>query len=207
VTWRGVVVDQRTADMLEELARISGNIYINPTQGSWSGSVAASAGTHAGCGAVDLMHPLWSVGDFNTVTRLGRSVGFAMWHRTPQQSNWPRHCHGIAIQPGGKHDRGCLSAAAHQQVIDYYNGRNGLARHAPDDGPRDYVGTTWETYKEQHMALSDDDIRRIAEAVWTADIIRSPHSSETNPTWRPDSYLRKTYEKLQQIADKLNPPQ
>lgn len=146
VTWRGVTVDDRTAKMLTELAKISGAIYINPTQGSYNSGVSASAGTHDGCGAVDLMHPSWSVKDYDTVVALARKVGFAAWHRTPQQSNWPRHCHLIAVQPGGKGDRGCLSSGAYSQVVDYYENRNGLASRARDDGPRTYVGQTWEKY-------------------------------------------------------------
>lgn len=145
VIWRGVRLDPRTRDMMEEVARNTGSIYVNPTQGSWSGA-AASAGTHTGCGAIDLMHPSWDVSHYNIVVREMRRVGFAAWHRTPQQSNWPRHVHGIAVQPGGKHDRGCLAGGAHSQVIDYYEGRNGLASRAPDDGPRTWVGRTWEDY-------------------------------------------------------------
>lgn len=151
VTWRGVTLDKRTADMMTELARISGPIHINPTQGSFSGGVSASAGTHDGCGAVDLMHPSWSVADYDTVVGLARKIGFAAWHRTPQQSNWPRHCHLIAVQPGGKGDRGCLSSGAYSQVIDYYEGRNGLASRAPDDGPRQFVGMTWEKYQKDNQ--------------------------------------------------------
>lgn len=163
--WRGVTVDTRTAAMLDALAALTGDIYINPTQGSYSGSVSASAGTHDGCGAVDLMHPSWSVDDYDTVARQSRRVGFAAWHRTPQQSNWPRHVHAIAVQPGGRDDRGCLSSGAHQQVADYYAGRNGLASNAPDDGPRQFVGTTWETYQREEDTVTPQDIDKIAEAV------------------------------------------
>jgi len=146
VTWRGRVFDDRTARMLAEVAKLSGPIYINPTQGSYSGGVAASAGTHNGGGAVDLMHPSWSVSDYNKVVALMRKVGFAAWHRTPQQSNWPRHVHGIAVQPGGRNDKGVLSTGALNQVKNYYDGRNGLASGARDDGPRQYVNQTWEKY-------------------------------------------------------------
>ena len=167
-TWRGVTVDGRTARMLDEAAQLVGPVYLNPTQGSYSGGVSASAGTHDGCGAVDLMHGSWKVSDYDLVVRELRRVGFAAWHRTPQQSSWPRHVHAIAVQPGGKNDRGCLSSGAHGQVVDYYEGRNGLASRAPDDGPRDHVGVTWETYKETDMPLTDKDVERIAEATAAA---------------------------------------
>jgi hypothetical protein len=84
-----------------------------------------------------------------------------MWIRDPSQSDWPWHLHGIAVQPGGKGDRGCLSSGAHGQVVDYFEGRNGLASGAPDDGPRDWVGVTWETY-EQGI---EDDMPTIDEFV------------------------------------------
>lgn len=153
VTWRGVTVDSRTAAMLTELAKISGPILIHPTQGSYNrGGVAASAGTHDGGGAVDLMHSSWKVADYNKVVELARKIGFAAWHRTPQQSNWPRHVHMIAIQPGGKGDQGVLSRGAHDQVKAYYENRNGLASRRPDDATRKYVGVTWEKYKAGRSA-------------------------------------------------------
>jgi hypothetical protein len=150
VKWRGKTFDKRTAEMLQELASISGSIYIHPTQGSYSGA-AASAGTHTGGGAVDLMHPSWSKADYDTVAELSRKIGFFGSHRTPAQANWPRHCHLIAVQPKGKNDRGVLSSAAHRQVVAYYEGRNGLASGKRDDGPRQYVGTTWESYKRSQI--------------------------------------------------------
>jgi len=152
--WRGVTVDSRTARMLDELAAITGSITIRPSQGSWSGA-AASAGTHTGCGAVDLMNN--TPAEMDLVVDRARSIGFAAWHRTPAQSDWPHHVHLIAIQPGGKHDRGCLASGAHSQVVDYYDGRNGLASRAPDDATRRYVGTTWETYQGKNDMTPEQD--------------------------------------------------
>lgn len=151
--WRGVRLDDRTANMMDEVAELSGPIYINPTQGSYSTSVGASGGTHAGGGAIDLMHSSWSKADYDRVVFLMRKVGFAAWHRTPQQSNWPRHVHGIAVQKLGKSHRGVLSYSAHGQVVAYYEGRNGLASQAKDDGPRRFVGTTWEKYKAEEAEM------------------------------------------------------
>ena len=148
--WRGAYVDDRTAEMLEEIVRIVGpNVNVRPTQGSYSGGgVQASAGTHDGCGAVDLagQDSGMTQGDRVAIRDAGRMVGFAMWIRDPSQSDWPWHIHGIAVQPGGEWDQGCLSSGAAGQVVDYFEGRNGLASGAPDDGPRDWVGVTWETY-------------------------------------------------------------
>lgn len=158
VTWRGVTLDDRTRDMMEEVARNTGDIYVNPTQGSWS-HAAASAGTHSGAGAIDLMHPSWSVKDYDTVVREMRRVGFAAWHRTPQQANWPRHVHGIAIGAKG------LADGAVAQVAAYKAGRNGLASGGPDDGPRQFVGVTWETYQEAEDDVKQEDIDAIIEGV------------------------------------------
>lgn len=164
VSWRGVTVDQRTAQMLDEVAQLSGSIYVRPTQGSYRGGrTAASAGTHDGCGAVDII--TGTDADMSALVPIMRRVGFAAWHRTPAQSSWPHHVHAIAVQPGGKHDRGCLSRGAAAQVVDYFEGRNGLASRAADDGPRDHVGTTWETYKRSRRDGFDmadlDDLRRV----------------------------------------------
>lgn len=142
--WRGVQLDQRSADMMTEVDRLLPHIPIYPSQGSWSGA-DASAGTHSGGGAIDVTG--LDAAQCDELVATMRRVGWAAWHRTPEQSDWVRHVHGIAVQPGGEWDRGCLSGAAHEQVVDYYDGRNGLASGAPDDGPRQHVGTTWETYE------------------------------------------------------------
>lgn len=202
VQWRGVTVDDRTAKMLDELARLSGSILIHPTQGSYSTGGGASAGTHAGGGAVDLMHPSWSTKDYDKVVRLARKIGFAAWHRTPQQSNWPRHVHMIAV--------GCkdLSDGARAQVVAYKAGRNGLANGGPDDGPRDYVDVTWEKYLkevEDDMAINKDDADLIATRIWRADVVPSPAGKDSdNPTWMAGSYWKETYILLRDIRDSLN---
>jgi len=163
-TWRGVTLDVRTAAMMDEVAHLAGDVYVRPTQGSASGGVAASAGTHDGGGAIDIagQDPGMTQAHRDIIETAGRQVGFAMWIRTPDQSNWPWHIHGIAVQPGGKGDRGVLSSGAHGQIIDYYEGRNGLASGAADDGPRDWVGTTWETYQQNNQPPppEDDDMAK-----------------------------------------------
>ena len=67
-----------------------------------------------------------------------RQVGFAAWLRTPSQGSWPLHIHAIAISDTD------LAAAAQKQVGAYYEGRNGLANNAADDGP----AVTKVTYEE-----------------------------------------------------------
>lgn len=211
VRWRGVVVDKRTAAMLDELAALTGDVYVRPTQGSYNaGGVAASAGTHDAGGAVDIAAAQLAPSARAVIVREARRVGFAAWLRTPAQSSWPFHIHAIAVQPGGKPDRGILSFGAHQQVIDYYENRNGLASRAPDDGPRDFVGVTFETYQETTMALSDDDVERIARATaarvnrtlgdYTAD--GKPAGPNKDNPQLAANYIRQIRRLVDKIADR-----
>jgi hypothetical protein len=139
--WRGVTLDTRSAAMMDEVARLCPGVPITPTQGSWSGA-DASAGTHSGAGAIDIAAANLPQAQRDQIVLAMRRVGWAAWHRTPDQSDWPHHIHGVSMgEPG-------LSPQAYDQTRDYIEGRNGLASNAPDDGPRDfhYVGITWEEY-------------------------------------------------------------
>lgn len=122
----GKVVNLRTAAMLKRAqARLGEDLRI--IQGSYnSGGVSASAGTHDGGGAIDVA----PTSRPERVVEALRAVGFAAWHRKPSQGPWTEHIHAIAV---GDPE---LSSGAAQQVTDYLNGRNGLAGHGPDDGPR-----------------------------------------------------------------------
>lgn len=125
--WRGRTnVDALTIACIEHAEQIGGHLF-TVTQGSYQGTGGDpnSAGTHAEGGVVDLRwcnHPA-------CVLAL-RKAGMAAWHRTPAQGPWPDHVHSVVI---GHPDLAPLAAA---QVTDYLNGRNGLATHAADDGPR-----------------------------------------------------------------------
>jgi len=189
--WRGVSLDDRTAAMMDEVVRLCPNFHIDPSQGSWSGA-AASAGTHSGCGAIDITN--LNAGQCDELVAAMRRVGFAAWHRTPEQSDWVRHVHGIAVQPGGKHDRGCLHSSAHDQVVDYYEGRNGLASGARDDGPRDHVGTTWESYEEDDMPTPAE----VAAAVWA-----QPMNASDGQTYPAQAFLEQSN---MQAEDTVNFP-
>ncbi|PXY32680.1 peptidoglycan-binding protein [Prauserella muralis] len=140
-THTGKVVNARTKAMLVEAQRLLGRTLV-VDQGSYNpGGDPTSAGTHDGGGAVDI-----NVDDMTTATRTKvvtalRKVGFAAWHRTPDQGDWPHHIHAIAL---GDPD---LSSPAQHQAGDYYLGRNGLANEAPDDGPEVKPIRTWEQYQ------------------------------------------------------------
>jgi hypothetical protein len=155
----GVPLDERTADMLDEVRRLCPLVPLSLSQGCYNaGGVAASAGTHDGAGAFDARAVELTPAQRDELVTAMRRVGFAAWLRTPAQSDWPYHIHGIAVGPGGKDDRWELSRGAHDQVIDYFENRNGLASNLPDDGPtREYVGVTWESYKSSPSQPGGDD--------------------------------------------------
>lgn len=133
----GKTVNQRTADMLKAAEKKAG-VNFSVTQGSYNpGGVGASAGTHDGGGALDLS--VRNVANKTAAVKALRQVGFAAWERTPAQGFDP-HIHAIAISDTD------LSAGAMKQVGDYYVGKNGLASHAPDDGPK-VTKVTFEEFK------------------------------------------------------------
>jgi hypothetical protein len=141
--WRGVTLDSRSAAMMDEVVRLCPGVPITPSQGSWSGA-DASAGTHSGAGAIDIQAESLHQSQRDQIVLAMRRVGWAAWVRSPDQSDWPWHIHGVSMgEPG-------LSPQAYDQTRDYLAGRNGLASNAPDDGPRDfhYVGIEWEEYRD-----------------------------------------------------------
>lgn len=159
VGWRGVQLDPRSAAMMAEVVNLVPDIDVHPTQGSYSSEVGASAGTHAGGGSLDLRVEGMGRAKRERLVAAMRRVGWAAWLRLPGQGPWPAHIHGVAV------DCPTLSPAARAQVADYLAGRNGLANRQPDDGPRDHVGVTWESYQEDPV-ITDADIDRIARKVW-----------------------------------------
>lgn len=121
----GRAVDKWTRQALEAAEEKCGYPLL-VVQGSWSTSVSASGGTHAGAGVIDLR-----AGSTPAVTvKALRECGFAAWHRKVGQGPWAEHIHAVLI--GNDH----AAPAAKAQVADYRAGRNGLANHAPDDGPK-----------------------------------------------------------------------
>ena len=136
----GLTIDTRTRDMLAAAGRLARRTLVLD-QGSYNpGGDPTSAGTHDGGGVVDVSVEGMSAAVRPGVVRALRTVGFAAWARDPSQGDWPNHIHAAAISDTD------LSVPAQHQIGDYYLGRNGLANHAPDDGPRVPI-RTWEEYR------------------------------------------------------------
>jgi hypothetical protein len=130
----GSTINQRTLAMLTHAQELySGELQIiGPaiTQGSYTDVLAASFGTHAGGGAVDLSvlregtyTVLWD--DLEPLIRALRAAGFAAWVREYGElyADSPIHIHAIAI---GDQE---LSPAAQEQLTGeagYFSGYNGL---------------------------------------------------------------------------------
>lgn len=155
--WRGVKADERTIAMVEEAERLLG-YDLEITQGGFNaGKVEQSAGTHDGA-AIDVRAINMSQSRRNAIVTMLRTVGFAAWHRRPEQASkalpWPHHIHAVPI--GGN-----ISAGAQKQVSDYRAGKNGLKGGGKDDGPRVPI-RTWEQYiidksKDGNVALTEKD--------------------------------------------------
>jgi trimeric autotransporter adhesin len=117
-TYGGKAMNVRTKAMVmnaEKLARKKFSI----TQGSYSTSVGASAGTHAGGGVLDT-----NPSSDNEIGAL-RASGFAAWGRTRKEGFSP-HAHSVAVGDP------TVSPQAAAQVRSFFAGRNGLAGNGPD---------------------------------------------------------------------------
>ena len=145
-SWRGVTVCGCMPAMLDDWAA-SVSPQVTPSQGSYSGSVSASAATHAGGGAIDVIVKTWADSDKAALVHEARKRGLVAWHRTPAQG-FIEHVHGIVDScPHLSGISNPVNGTAAWQIQEYRAGRNGLAGRGGDDGPRDYVGTTWWRYK------------------------------------------------------------
>jgi hypothetical protein len=142
-TFRGATVNQRTVEMIQRAERLMSD-FGHPdfqfviTQGSYSRSVSASAGTHAGGGAVDLRTRGHERATVDDMVRALRMAGFAAWSRGRGHDSFPPHIHAIAI---GDPE---LSSGALSQVASYAQGRDGLRGQAPDpDGGLGRAAPLW----------------------------------------------------------------
>lgn len=136
----GEPVNERTALMLNTAVAI----YRGPgdlrrvVQGSYNDDVAASFGTHAGGGVVDISirspdNPSERLfGEVEAMVRALREAGFAAWYREANEveTGSVPHIHAVAV--GDKE----LSMAAQEQLVGphgYFRGMNGLPRDPQPD--------------------------------------------------------------------------
>lgn len=156
ITFEGRRTTERTRDMLIEARRLSG-LPLEITQGGYNpGGVGASGGTHDK-DALDIRATTLTPAQRQRAVAVLRLVGFAAWLRTPAQANWPYHIHVVPV--GGD-----LSPEARAQVTQYFANQNGLANKGKDDGPRLWVGMTWERY-ERENGMSAQDVAQIVSQI------------------------------------------
>lgn len=192
--WDGKTLNLRTIEMLlvvqQKLA-----FPLTISQGSYNLGVTQSAGTHDRGGAVDISAASWdTTEERDRIVWHLRRIGFAAWYRPRLYRDgklvWNAHIHGIAIG-----DRE-MSPEAAAQVIDYKNGKNGLAGHGDDTGP----DVEWTEYpQELHMSVwgprwwDADDFKKEAYEIFTQDGVIDPPDSITtpdNPRWAVSSAIR-----------------
>lgn len=101
VTFRGKQMNARDAAIHTQAERRFG-ATVQITQGSFSGGVAASGGTHDGGGARDTSTYGMSERQKTKWVRANKDTGVCIWLRRAVSGLWPEHCHGI--------DRGCKNA-------------------------------------------------------------------------------------------------
>lgn len=132
VNFRGVTMNKRTQTMIERADFIMQKKYGHAgfnfqfSQGSYSHSVSASAGTHDGGGALDVRDSGLPKATVDDMVKSLRQAGFAAWSRGRGHDSFPPHIHAIAIGDSQ------MSSSARSQVSDYARGLNGLANDASD---------------------------------------------------------------------------
>jgi hypothetical protein len=158
VTWRGIITDPTTAKYLDAVAaevtrmtKAAGvsdfNVTPIPGCGSYQTSTAASAGTHAGGGAVDINCEPLTDQQARILESAARKCGGTAWFRPRKAGVWQHHCHIL------RSDCRDLADSAAGQVRDYRRGYDGLyyktsvegleAHKRLDTGNRSWVDVTW----------------------------------------------------------------
>jgi len=132
VTINGETVNRRTALMLDTAVELYGGPgdLRRVVQGSYTDELAASFGTHAGGGVVDISirNPAtpseYLFGEVEPMVQALRQAGFAAWYRAPSEvyEGSAPHIHAVAIADQE------LSPAAQEQLTGphgYFRGMNG----------------------------------------------------------------------------------
>lgn len=128
-TYRGVTICKHSLPKYQKLAAVIGSgIYLRPIQGSYSTSVNASAGTHAGGGAMDIEldgHTFTTARMVETKAR--DECDLLMWVRW-----WSGNHHGHILDPQCPN----LSSTAAAQFVLFGKGYDGLIGNTADTGSR-----------------------------------------------------------------------
>jgi len=132
VHYQGATFDRATFDAIKWAQRLAGFTF-TIGQGSFANG-SLSAGTHTGAGTVDVGCAGLSHTKIKKILRALKLAGFAAWFR-----NWPgnQHIHAVLFGVRG------VAAGARDQLVDYDNGRDGLAWHRPDRSFRPRSKRRW----------------------------------------------------------------
>lgn len=136
IAFRGVRVNERTKTLIERAEFIMENklghkdFQFSISQGSFSSSVGASAGTHDGGGALDIRTSGLPKKTVDDMVKAMRQAGFAAWSRGRGFDSFTPHIHAIAIGDASS------SSGAKNQVAEYGRGGDGLvgSQLDPDRG-------------------------------------------------------------------------
>jgi len=163
VLWRGVVVCSHTVPKLNAWAKsVGAGIYLKPLPGcgSYQTSTAASAGTHAGGGAIDIDLRSVASGSRKWVADKGRTSGLQVaWHRNAISGLWTWHAH--ALDP----DCPQLARVAAAQCVEMFNGGDGLVGTTPDGNTRVNVPQLKSIFNVRAVVQVADTVVQVGSAV------------------------------------------
>lgn len=167
VVVNGQELTQRVWSLIAHVSSTVG-VTLSVGQGGFkSGSGAdASGSTHDVGDVFDLrVKGMSDAKRLHVVNELRKWNGCA-WLRSPEYG-WTKtgpHIHCVM-----RDSYYGLSTGAQHQVASYDRGMNGLDNEAPDPFPQ----PPQEHYSEEDMALTPDEINKIADAVWTKQLKRA----------------------------------
>lgn len=167
-TWRGVIVCAHSVPKYNAWAVAVGDgILLKPLAGcgSYQTSTTASAGTHAGGGAIDIDLRAVPADKRKWVADKGRTVGLQVaWHRNAISGLWTWHAHAL--------DPACpnLAKAAVGQCYEVFSGGDGLVGTKPDGNTRANISELQAVFKARLISVvaqitEDAKVRLLQQAV------------------------------------------
>jgi peptidoglycan hydrolase-like protein with peptidoglycan-binding domain len=171
-SWRGssasapaVKVCAHSVPRLNNLAKAVGNdilVKALPGCGSYQTTTAASAGTHAGGGAIDLNLNGLTYAQRRLVEAKGRQHYGLFFYRWAITGLWTNHGHGL--------DSTCpnLSKTAVAQFPLFFKGYDALVGNNPDTGDRTYVSQIKADFNQRLVGAVVDVVTGVGQAVSNA---------------------------------------